>query len=304
MTALLETTRPYLASEFDTLAEEARDLGLDDPVPTVRRYRILQQSALAWREQPSSVVAIHGAALNAHAWDGTLLAWQTPALALDLPGHGESPWRHDANYDPAVLAPEIAEAIGVARALGLATPRVTLVGHSLGGLVALEVARIAPYLVDHVILVDSLPLPPGASALVREFLNGPSSFASREEIAERARAFGFGGTQGALERSIWHNTRDLPDGRVAWKHHLGVLGGAALPERGLEEGWGAIATLAGRVDLIWGTRGLINAASRAHFTALRPDARIIPIEAGSNIHEDAPLELAAALSKLAGPARP
>ncbi|MDR1824834.1 MAG: alpha/beta fold hydrolase [Bifidobacteriaceae bacterium] len=298
MTATLPITRPYLATEFDTLYDDALELGIKGPIPRVRRFRLLQQSALAWREQPSKVVAIHGAALNAHAWDATLLAWPTPALALDLPGHGESVWRSDGNYSPATLAPEVAEAIGIASALGLATRKVTLVGHSLGGLVALEIARLAPYLVDHVILVDILPLPPGAASQVRQFLDGPAVFESREEIAERALRFGFGGSLTRLERGIWHNTRDLPDGSVAWKHHLGSLGGKALPERGLEEGWAAIAALAQPVDLIWGTRGLIGAPALAHFTALRPQARVVPIDAGHNIHEDAPLELAAALARL------
>ena len=43
-------------------------------------------SALAYGDAPPVVTFLHGAGLNAHTWDTTVLALGLPALAVDLPG--------------------------------------------------------------------------------------------------------------------------------------------------------------------------------------------------------------------------
>ena len=49
--------------------------------------------------------------LNAHGFDPVVLALDAPALALDLPGHGRSDWREDANYRPDLLAADVLTAL-------------------------------------------------------------------------------------------------------------------------------------------------------------------------------------------------
>ena len=101
-------------SEFSFLTGQARALGVD--VPTVRRVSLplpdgRTLSALRYGDDPVEVTLLHGAGLNAHTWDTTVLALGRPALAIDLAGHGDSSWREDADYTGRTLAADVIEAL-------------------------------------------------------------------------------------------------------------------------------------------------------------------------------------------------
>jgi pimeloyl-ACP methyl ester carboxylesterase len=85
------------------------------------------------------LVLLHGLGTTREVWtpllDVVALNWPGRWLALDLPGHGKSPWLED--YAPARQAPVVAERIFEARPTGM----VLLLGHSLGALIALELAQ-------------------------------------------------------------------------------------------------------------------------------------------------------------------
>lgn len=105
-------------------------------------------------------ILIHGSGGDHRVW-----ALQSErlegALALDLPGHPEG----DAAVDVAEIAAACATAVAT-----IDGPRV-LVGHSLGGAVALEVAVRHPELVDGLVLISSaarLPVPEETVARARE----------------------------------------------------------------------------------------------------------------------------------------
>lgn len=308
-----ETSAPLSEqSEFQFLDAEAQDVGLLGDLPPVARTGVQTAdgsvSAIAWGDAAPTVVLLHGAGLNAHTWDGTVLALGTPAIALDLPGHGDSTWRDDADYRPRTIAPAVAEAAaaivgGAGSDAGSGTDSgtdsgIVLVGQSLGGLTAAIVAAAHPELVRALVIVDvspSLNASTGASQ-VREFLSGPSDFASREEIVDRAIAFGFGPSRADVERGVFLNSRITQDGRAAWKHHFANLGGIPEIEQSAFSGiWADLEAVRVPVTLVAGTHGVLDAAQLAEFQERLPDARIITIEAGHNIQEDAPVALAAAI---------
>jgi pimeloyl-ACP methyl ester carboxylesterase len=87
------------------------------------------------------LLLIHGLTESRRMWDPLLpaLASHHTVLTVDLPGHGES--APGASYAPDAMADEVAE---VVRAVGLDTP--TVVGHSLGGVVATVYAATHPTL--------------------------------------------------------------------------------------------------------------------------------------------------------------
>jgi pimeloyl-ACP methyl ester carboxylesterase len=117
------------------------------------------------------VVLIHGSGVSARYWRDQLegLADVTRTVAVDLPGHGQS----DPVPDPSLEA--YAEAVGgLIRALGLGPSIV--VGHSLGGAVALTLAARRPELVRALVLLASCAkLPPWNAAIEQFFtaLPGP-----------------------------------------------------------------------------------------------------------------------------------
>lgn len=298
--------------EFSFLAADASLVRRSAPLPTVSRVELTSAvSALAWGEPPASAALLHGAALNAHTWDATLLAWPSrnePSapgfLALDLPGHGDSAWRPDANYAPSLLVPAVSDALDRAIDTGVLDAEFTLIGHSLGGLTALESLRAGRARFARLVLVDIVPLPPQAARTVASFLDGPPSFGSRQEIVERALAFGFGGGIDELTRAVILNTKITADGRIAWKHHLGILGGQGLPLTDAETLWPVIAASRVPIDLVAATESLIDAHAIERFTQLRPTAQVVRLAGGHNLQEDAPVDLARTLATMMELPRP
>lgn len=212
--------------EFRFLAGDAARVARTAPLPEVERVRIplssgRAASALAFAPGlDPELVLLHGAGLNAHGFDPTLLALDRPALAIDLPGHGRSDWRDDADYRPETLAPDVAEILDACTR----TP-VTLVGHSLGALTAALVAAARPDLVAGLVLIDLTPgiVPRRDASSVQEFITGQRDFAALEDMVERAIRFGIGTDREALTRGVALNTRRRTDGRWEWAHHFAHL---------------------------------------------------------------------------------
>ena len=111
-------------------------------------------------------------------------------LVPDLRGHGESPL-----LDPGAGVDSLAQdVLFTVRAAELPTP-IRLVGHSLGGRVALVAADLAPELFDQVVVLDIGPgaTPPAASEsrqVLDVLLAAPEAAASRTEMRERLMAQG------------------------------------------------------------------------------------------------------------------
>jgi pimeloyl-ACP methyl ester carboxylesterase len=88
------------------------------------------------------LVLLHGLGSYRGAWDGVVpaLAAEFDVIAVDLPGFGESPTLPaGVEPTPAALA---AAVVGLLDELGIERPHVA--GNSLGGWVALELARLRP----------------------------------------------------------------------------------------------------------------------------------------------------------------
>lgn len=312
--------------EFSFLTEQAADAGIDGPIPhgerlslTLADGRVL--SALRYTPAGSEsgpggpvVTFLHGAGLNAHTWDTTILALGLPALAIDLPGHGDSSWRTDAAYVARVLAPDVAAGLDA----WTDGPQL-LVGQSLGGLTAAAVAASRPDLVRELVVIDITPgVDPNAGPTqIREFFAGPTDWASRDELVDRALAFGLGGSRAAAERGVYFNSRVRPDGRVEWKHHFAHLA-AAMAAAGAEPaaptadgqdaltavlgeaGWQDLAAVTAPITLMQGDRGYVTEADAAEFRARVPAASVVTVASGHNVQEERPLELGRDLRTLAG----
>jgi pimeloyl-ACP methyl ester carboxylesterase len=312
--------------EFSFQAEQAADAGIDGPLPRGERLSLTLadgRTVSALRYVPSDaqssspvVTFLHGAGLNAHTWDTTIMGLGLPALAIDLPGHGDSSWREDRAYTGTTLAPDVAAAIET----WTDRPQV-LVGQSLGGLTAAAVAASRPDLVRELVVIDITPgLDPNAGAAqIRAFFSGPTDWASRDEMVERALSFGFGGSPRAAARGVYFNSRIRPDGRAEWKHHFAHLAnaladqpvaevvvetGADAPHDAVaavlsEQGWHDLAAVSAPITLIRGDRGYVSEADAATFAERVPGASVETVPAGHNVQEDMPAELGRRIAEIA-----
>jgi pimeloyl-ACP methyl ester carboxylesterase len=102
-------------------------------------------------------VLLHGIGGGSAAWaDGlaatgpALAAAGVTALAVDLPGYGESP--PDAVCTVGTMAQRVADLIAT-----LPGQRAIVIGHSMGGMVAQELAAVSPAVVAALVLVGTSP---------------------------------------------------------------------------------------------------------------------------------------------------
>ena len=82
---------------------------------------------------------------------GKALADEHRVTLVDMPDHGRSPWSDHFDY--------LAAADQVAELLSIADDPVALVGHSMGGKIAMLVALRHPELVERLVVVDVAPVP-------------------------------------------------------------------------------------------------------------------------------------------------
>jgi (E)-2-((N-methylformamido)methylene)succinate hydrolase len=103
-----------------------------------RRREIRNGIAFTSQGSGEALLLIHGVGLNADAWGPQLDAFSDThrVIALDMPGHGASA------PGGAVLADYVAQAIALLDELGIA--KANVVGHSMGGLVAIGLALDHP----------------------------------------------------------------------------------------------------------------------------------------------------------------
>jgi pimeloyl-[acyl-carrier protein] methyl ester esterase len=98
------------------------------------------------------LVLLHGWSLNLGVWEDLAreLAARFRVIAIDLPGHGRSDW------DPRASTPA-AQAWRVHETLASLTESYALVGWSLGGQLALDLAAALPGGIERLVLVATTP---------------------------------------------------------------------------------------------------------------------------------------------------
>lgn len=301
--------------EFRFLPSDAARVGRITPLPDVNRITLAAApdsgrslSALQFTDRDPEYVFFHGVGLNAHSFDPVILSLDRPAVSVDLPGHGRSDWRDDADYRPKHLADDLAEALDQ-----ITKSPVHLVGHSLGGLAASLVAERRPQLIRSLTLIDVTPslTSTGASSSVIEFIRGQEDFESVDEIVDRAIAFGIGSDRVSLTRGVELNTRVRQDGRLVWSHHFGHTGGTPATTTQAEHP-GAVGASSPRYTYVWGSlerspvtpalilgsEGIVAQREVEEWVKRLPGTSVVTLDGGHNLHEHAPRELASTLREL------
>jgi pimeloyl-ACP methyl ester carboxylesterase len=285
----------------DALAAIARRLGLpSDDLSPPRRLGLRGPngrdglSVLDWGGTGPAAVLLHGGSLTGRTWDYVALALRRDyrIIAPDMRGHGASDWTDDYCFEGYV-----ADTLAVLDGLDL--ERVHIAGMSLGGLVACEVALAHPGRVETLAMIDvASKVDVEASATMRRFINEFSGAETVDEVVRTAMAISPRSDPERVRYRMASLLRQGPDGRLAWKRD----------PRPRDIGWilRQLQTLDRRVSafaapflLARGGRSRILSSEDAQaFVARFQDGRSVEIaDAGHNVQEDNPRDLAEALSQ-------
>jgi len=228
----------------------------------------------------SPVLLLHGLFGAGRNWGGIQkrLAQRHRVLALDLRNHGES--EHAAAMDYPALAEDVAEVIarrGVAPA--------AVLGHSMGGKVAMALALRQPPMVSRLVVADIAPLryPPalrGYVAAMRALALSPG-MTRREADAGLEAAIPEAGIRAFLLQSL-----DFGGDAPVWKLGLAEIA-AAMPAI---EDFPVTGRFEGPTLILAGERSdYIGPEHHALFRRLFPAARFAMVErAGHWVHADNP----------------
>jgi pimeloyl-ACP methyl ester carboxylesterase len=215
------------------------------------------------------ILYVHGMG-GAGRWEAYHMALGTVALTHvpQLPGwqEGRPPAGLGSVQDYAALVVEFLDAVGIDRGI--------LVGHSLGGWIALHVATTHPERVSRLILVDAMGLEvPSAPAPDLQALD-EESFAKavfgRLGLIATAQAYGFG--------AEWENVRRGPEFERQWKGR-GLVTSLVQGPCTDAELTRQIHTIGAETLLIWGRLdGLVPLQHGEVLRAALPRARLQVIE--------------------------
>ena len=295
--------------EFGLFGENAEEYGLPfDRPPTVRRVFTevaggRRLSSLVWQERDPELVLLHGGSQNAHTWDTVAMALDRPLVAIDLPGHGHSDGPaapREGQLDIQANAADVATAIRQ-----LAPAAQAVVGMSFGGLTTIALAAEAPELVSKIVLVDVLPgVKPERARHITDFVGGPTSFASLDELLERTAQFNPTRSRSSLRRGILHNAEQQPDGTWVWRwarhRRRGARPTGRQPSIRYEQLWEALSSVTVPVLLARGMRpdSVLDDDNERELLRRLPSAQVVHVEeAGHSLQGDTPLELAGIIER-------
>lgn len=177
----------------------------------------------AYGEQGSRVVFLHGLFGQGRNWTGLAksLAERHRVLLVDLPDHGRSAWTD--GFDLIAVADTIADEL---RAVS-ADP-VGLVGHSLGGKVAMVLALRHPDLVERLCVVDISPVAYTRASEFSGYIDAMCSLdlATLTQRADADAALTSAVPNNVVRAFLLQNLRrdTLPDGGSAWRWQPNLAG--------------------------------------------------------------------------------
>ncbi len=246
------------------------------------------------------LVLVHGGRDHARNWDWVAerLCDRWHVIAPDLRGHGDSQWSQDGSYTMPGFIYDLAQLVHQRQ-----LAPVTLIGHSLGGNIAIRYAGIFPAQVRRLVAIEGLGLSPKAMAArlakplaerMRMWIEAQRGLAHRlprrYESIEDAIARMLEANKHLTPKQAGHLTRhgvsQNEDGTYSWKFdpYLRVFPPVDVAVEDLEGLWASIAcpTLLVYGKQSWASNPSEDGRAR-HFT----NARVVMAEnAGHWVHHD------------------
>lgn len=200
---------------------------MTEPVSRYYSSQRLKLHYAVWGDESlRPLLLIHGNRDHARTWDqvAVQLKHEFCVYAVDLRGHGDSEWSVGSQYSLPEFVLDVA-------ALGRELNRnpLTVIGHSLGGAVALEYSGIFPQFVRKLVAVEGLgPAvrePVAASTRMRSWIGQmqefdtrkPRRYASLDDATKRMLEENPHLTAEMARHLTQHATRRNEDGTLSWK---------------------------------------------------------------------------------------
>jgi esterase len=145
-----------------------------------------------------------------------MLSTEFRVIALDQRNHGRSPHSPNFNYD--VMADDLRDFMAEHR-----IPSSFLLGHSMGGKTAMQVALKYPHLVERLIVIDIAPRSyPSRHDMILETLESISlsNYSSRQEVD---RSLSVKIPELAVRQFLMKNLARNDDGSFRWKMNLPTI---------------------------------------------------------------------------------
>ncbi len=243
-------------------------------------------------DQPPRFVFLHGLFGRGRNWTRIAqgLLGHGGSVLVDLPNHGASPWTAEISF------PSMAAAV-TAELEDLPAP-VVLVGHSLGGKVAMWAALTRPELFAGLAVVDISPTDSGQVSAFGPYIAAMQAIdlSTLHSKAEADQQLAAAVPSPAVRQFLLTNLRDR--GGWSWQPNLDLLAAslselAGWPDAGERHFDGPTSWIVGERSHYYRPDDL--AAVRRHFPAAEP--LVVP-QAGHWVHADNPDAVIAALASL------
>lgn len=199
----------------------------EEPVSRYYTSQRLQLHYAVWGDEANPpLLLIHGNRDHARTWDDVALRLKGEycVYAPDLRGHGDSDWAVGGQYSLPEFVLDIAM---LARELN--RDPLTIIGHSLGGAVALEYTGVFPEAVSRVVAIEGLGpgvnAPTAASDRMRRWIGEmqdfdrrvPRRYSTIEQAEKRMREENPHLTAEMAHHLTVHGSRRNDDGTYTWK---------------------------------------------------------------------------------------
>jgi pimeloyl-ACP methyl ester carboxylesterase len=237
------------------------------------------------------VVLLHGITGHARVWDhlATRLVPGRRVLALDQRGHGDSDPAPDDDYRVGTMADDVAAFVG-----SLRIDRFALLGHSMGGRIAIKYAADHAARLERLVIVDIGPdINLAGLQRVRDMMaKSPERIESEEWAVEYIRRANPLQDLDMLRERVRHGLKRLPDGELTWKYAKGLRDMMREGRRDAVDLWEPLPRIPCPTLVVRGAESdILSAEVAKKMTERLPDGRVVEIAgAGHTVPADRPEE--------------
>lgn len=233
------------------------------------------------------VVLMHGLFGQGKNWTSVAkaLADRARVIMVDLPNHGRSGWTESVTYGEMAVA--IADVLGEE-----SDEPLNVVGHSMGGKVAMAMALLQPRLVERLVVADIAPVRYERLSSFADYVTGMRSIdlariTTRAEADARLAPYV---PDDVVRSFLLQNLRRDPSSETGWRWQMNLsLLGAKLAELG---DWPDLHTPPYEGPVLWVAGGRSDYVTPEYAPAMRalfPRTQLVTVKnAGHWVHSEQP----------------